>query len=74
MSNLAKLEAGVGKLLAAIPEGREGDMWAHYTRLFTDDQGESCFEELAIELAQGLPVRGADPVAIAPFLSSEGTF
>jgi hypothetical protein len=49
-------------------------MWAHYTRLFTDDQGESCFEELAIELAQGLPVRGADPVPIAPFLSSEGTF
>jgi hypothetical protein len=50
------------------------DMQAHYTRLFTDEQGESCFEEVAIRLEQALPVQGIDPLAIAPFLSAEGTF
>ena len=49
-------------------------MQAHYTRLFTDKQGESCFEDLTIKLEQGLPVQGIDPLAIAPFLSGEGTF
>jgi hypothetical protein len=49
-------------------------MQAHYTRLFTDDQGESRFEDLAIELTQELSVSGADALPIAPFLSSEGTF
>ena len=49
-------------------------MQAHYTRLFTDDQGESRFEDLAAELMQELSVSGADSLPIAPFLSSEGTF
>ena len=49
-------------------------MQAHYTRLFTDEQGESCFEDLALKLEQGLPVQGIDPLPIAPFLSGEGTF
>jgi hypothetical protein len=49
-------------------------MQAHYTRLFTDDQGESRFEDVAIELTQELSVPGADPLPIAPFLSSESTF
>jgi hypothetical protein len=49
-------------------------MQAHYTRLFTDEQGESRFEDLAIELTQKLCVPGADTLPIAPFLSGEGTF
>ena len=49
-------------------------MHAHYTRLFADDQGESRFEDVAIELTQELSVPGADALPIAPFLSSEGTF
>src|SRR5215472_13782937 len=49
-------------------------MQAHYTRLFADDQGESRFEDVAIELTQELSVPGADALSIAPFLSSEGTF
>ena len=49
-------------------------MQARYTRLFADDQGESCFEDLAIKLEQALPVQGIDPLAIAPFISGEGTF
>jgi hypothetical protein len=49
-------------------------MRAYYTRLFTDDEGESRFEDLAIELTQQLSVSGTDALPIAPFLSSEGTF
>jgi len=35
-------------------------MRAHYTRLFTDDKGESRFEDLAISLTQELSVPSAD--------------
>ena len=49
-------------------------MQAHYTRLFADDQGESRFEDFAIELTQKLSVPGADALPIASFLRGEETF
>jgi hypothetical protein len=50
-------------------------MQAHYTRLFTDDQGDSCFEELAIELQPGgFSADGVEALPWAPFLANEGTF
>ena len=50
-------------------------MQAHYIRLFADADGESCFEDVTVDLTRGdLLVRGADALAIAPFLQSEGTF
>ena len=49
-------------------------MLATYTRLFTDEQGASCFEDLSIELqpsfsAPGLPTT----IFSAPFLPGEST-
>jgi len=49
-------------------------MDARYTRLFADENGESCFEDLTVELRQAFSVEGVPPVASAPFLPSEGTF
>ena len=50
-------------------------MQAHYTRLFTDDQGDSCFEDLAIDLQPaGFAAEGVEPLPWAPFLANEGTF
>src|SRR5580704_1106985 len=49
-------------------------MEARYTRLFTDEQGESCFEDVALELRQAMSVEGIEALPSAPFLASEGTF
>jgi hypothetical protein len=49
-------------------------MEAHYTRLFADDQGESCFEDVAMELHQAMLVEGIEALPSAPFLASEATF
>ena len=49
-------------------------MDAHYTRLFTDDEGHSCFEDVAIPLAQTFSAEGIESVPSAPFLASEETF
>jgi hypothetical protein len=46
---------------------------AHYTRMFTDERGVSCFEDLAIELQPGFSAPGLEePILSAPFLASEG--
>jgi hypothetical protein len=50
-------------------------MQAHYTRLFTDKRGISCFEDLAIELQPGFSAPGLqESILSAPFLASEGSF
>jgi hypothetical protein len=49
-------------------------MHAHYTRIFTDGQGESCFEDVTIELSQAFSVQSIEALSSAPFLGSEGTF
>lgn len=49
-------------------------MDAHYTRIFTDDQGDSRFEDVTIELRQAFSVQGIEVLPLAPFLASEGTF
>ena len=50
-------------------------MQAHYTRLFTDERGVSCFEDLAIELQPGFSAPGLEePILSAPFLACEGSF
>jgi hypothetical protein len=49
-------------------------MQARYTRLFTDAEGESRFEDLAAELAPGFAAPPAEPLHSAPFLAAEGTF
>jgi hypothetical protein len=47
-------------------------MQAHYTRLFTDERGVSCFEDLAIELQPGFSAPGLEePILSAPFLACE---
>jgi len=50
-------------------------MQAHYTRLFTDDQGDSCFEDLAIDLQPaGFAAEGVEPLPWAPFLPMREPF
>ena len=49
-------------------------MDASYTRLFTDNEGHSCFEDVAIALSQAFSAQGVEAVPSAPFLASEGTF
>ena len=49
-------------------------MDAHYTRLFTDDESHSRFEDVAIELRQAFSAAGVETLPSAPFLASEGTF
>jgi hypothetical protein len=49
-------------------------MEARYTRLYADEQGESCFEDVTLELLQAMSVEGIETVPSAPFLTSEGTF
>ena len=41
-------------------------MEAHYTRLFTDDDGESCFEDMTAELRQAMSVEGIEAVPSPP--------
>ena len=48
-------------------------MHAHYTRLFADSHGASCFEDREIELKPGFAVPPAEPLHSAQFLSAEGT-
>ena len=43
-------------------------------RIFTDDRGQSRFEELAVGLSPGFAVPPAQPLHNAPFLAAEGTF
>ena len=49
-------------------------MQAKYTRLFTNDQGASRFEDAAVELLPGFAVPPAEPLHTAPFLRGVGTF
>jgi hypothetical protein len=47
---------------------------AHYTRLFTDERGASCFEDLTIELQPGFSAPGLETAILsAPFLASESS-
>jgi hypothetical protein len=49
-------------------------MQVHYTRLFTDKNGASRFENLTIELQQAFSVPGLETsIFSAPFLASEGS-
>ena len=49
-------------------------MQAHYTRLFTDENGASRFEDLTIELQQVFSAPGLETsIFSAPFLASEGS-
>jgi hypothetical protein len=45
-----------------------------YTRLFTASDGGSRFEDVEVELKAGLAVPPADPLHVAPFLPTEGSF
>ena len=47
-------------------EPEDADMEAHYTRLFTDDDGESCFEDMTAELRQAMSVEGIEAVPSPP--------
>ena len=49
-------------------------MQARYTRLFTDENGQSRFEDAEIGLASGFAVPPAEPLFTAPFFPAEGTF
>lgn len=49
-------------------------MEAHYTRLFSDDDGESRFEDVAVELRHAFSAAGIESLPSAPFFASEGTF
>lgn len=45
-----------------------------YSRLFTDDTGESRIADFEVELAPGFAVPRAEPLHTAPFLVAENTF
>lgn len=47
-------------------------MQASYTRLFTEQCGTSCFEDLTAEMVPGFAVPPAEPLHSAPFLMPEG--
>ena len=49
-------------------------MEARYTRLFTDEQGEACFEDVAIELREAISVQGIEALPSAPFLPARERF
>jgi len=49
-----------------------GRMKARYTRLFTDVNGASKFEDKEIDLVKGFSVPPAEPLFNAPFLVPEG--
>jgi hypothetical protein len=50
-------------------------MQANYARLFTDEQGVSRFEDLAVQLQPGFSPPGMRTTVLsAPFLTSEGSF
>jgi hypothetical protein len=49
-------------------------MQAHYTRLFADDCGRSCFEDAEVALSHGMAIPPAEPLQAAEFLASEGIF
>jgi hypothetical protein len=50
-------------------------MQAKYTRLFVDDRGGSCFEDLATELQPDFcPPGMSTPGFSAPFLATDGSF
>jgi hypothetical protein len=47
-------------------------MLAVYARIFTDDRGISCFEDLEIELTPGFATPPAEPLHTAQFLAGDG--
>ena len=47
-------------------------MKAHYARLFANQNGRPCIEDLDIELFPGLAVPPAEPLHTASFLAPEG--
>jgi len=49
-------------------------MKVHYTRLFANSHGASCFEDQETELAIGFAAPPAEPLYSAQFLPAEGTF
>ena len=49
-------------------------MQAKYARIFTDDRGISCFEDLTTDLLPGFAVPPAEPLHTAPFLAGNNTF
>ena len=59
-----------------IPHSRgENLAQIHYTRLFTDERGASCFEDVTITLQPGFSIPGvATTIFTAPFLASEDSF
>ena len=47
-------------------------MQATYARIFTNETGVSCFEDLESELIPGFAVPPAEPLHTSPFLTAEG--
>ena len=56
----------------AHPVSWKCSMQASYTRLYTNRDGLSRFEDLGTALSAGLSVPPADPVHSAPFLEADG--
>jgi hypothetical protein len=48
-------------------------MRAHYARLFADESGKPCLEDLSAELISGFAVPPAEPLHTAPFLIPDGS-
>src|SRR5580698_11067421 len=49
-------------------------MRATYTRLYTDEKGTSRLEDMAMELNPGFAVPPAEPLHVAQFLPTEGSY
>ena len=49
-------------------------MQVTYTRLYTDSQGQSQFEDMSTDLKPGLAVPPAEPLHVAEFLGTEGSY
>ena len=49
-------------------------MHAQYVRLFTDERGNSLFEDKEIELASGFAVPPAEPLHFAQFFDADNSF
>lgn len=50
-------------------------MQATYTRLFTDSNGDSCFQDVQVALQpHGFTLQRAEALAFAPFLANQGSF
>ncbi len=49
-------------------------MRATYTRIYTDSEGISQFEDMGIELSPGFAVPPAEPLQVAPFFPADQSY